>query len=183
VADGPVTGEARLKRDVDVVVLIGFMGAGKSTIGPLLARRLGWRFVDLDNEIERRTGAPIAQLFRAVGEAGFRRIEAAATQALAPLRRTVLATGGGWMLDPQAVDRIGAPAVVIWLRISLAEARARLARDPGGRPLVAGDAGAAVARLLREREPAYARADHIVDVEGRSPAEIVDAVAALIGSS
>jgi len=81
--------------DVDRVVLTGFMGSGKSTVGPLLAERLGWRFLDLDNEIERRDGRTVARIFAESGEPHFRKLEAEVLAALLGRRRVVLALGGG----------------------------------------------------------------------------------------
>jgi len=81
--------------DVDRIVLTGFMGSGKSTIGALLAERLGWRFLDLDNEIERRDGRTVAGIFAESGEPHFRKLEAAALATLLGRRRIVLALGGG----------------------------------------------------------------------------------------
>jgi shikimate kinase len=81
--------------DIDRVVLTGFMGSGKSTIGPLLAERLGWRFLDLDVEIERRDGSTVARIFAENGEPHFRKLEAAALAELLGRRRVVLALGGG----------------------------------------------------------------------------------------
>jgi len=82
-------------KDVDRVVLTGFMGSGKSTLGPLLAERLGWRFLDLDSEIERRDGRTVARIFAESGERHFRKLESAALAALLGRRRLVLALGGG----------------------------------------------------------------------------------------
>jgi shikimate kinase len=82
-------------KDIDRVVLTGFMGSGKSTIGPLLAERLGWRFLDLDSEIERRDGRTVAGIFAESGEPHFRKLESAALAALLGRRRIVLALGGG----------------------------------------------------------------------------------------
>jgi shikimate kinase len=82
-------------RDVDRVVLTGFMGSGKSTIGPLLADRIGWRFLDLDSEIERRDGRSVARIFAESGEPHFRKLESAALATLLGRRRVVLALGGG----------------------------------------------------------------------------------------
>jgi len=86
---------AAILMDVDRVVLTGFMGSGKSTIGPLLAERLGWRFLDLDSEIERREGRPVARIFSESGEAHFRKLESEALASLLGRRRVVLALGGG----------------------------------------------------------------------------------------
>jgi shikimate kinase len=91
----PQAGSLRLPSPIQVIVLTGFMGAGKSTVGPLLAERLAWTFLDLDTEIERLAGTTIAEIFRIYGEAHFRAREARALQSLITRPRTVLALGGG----------------------------------------------------------------------------------------
>jgi shikimate kinase len=161
-------------------VLVGFMGAGKSTVGRLLAHRIGWPFIDLDREIERLAGKPIAALFATLGEPGFRLLEQQATAALAPLRATVLATGGGWVLDPQAHRRLGVSVTRVWLRVSLDEALRRLDDEPVKRPLLAGpDPRAAAAALLHQRESLYAMAEHVIDVDDCSVETIVRRISTL----
>ena len=91
----PPAGSPRLPSSIHVIVLTGFMGAGKSTVGPLLAERLQWTFLDLDTEIERLAGISVAEIFRIHGEAHFRVREARALQSLVTRPRTVLALGGG----------------------------------------------------------------------------------------
>jgi shikimate kinase len=164
-------------------VLVGFMGAGKSVVGRRLAERLGWPFIDLDRTIERLAGSGIPEIFGARGEPAFRELERQATAELAPLRAAVLATGGGWVLDPAAVHRLGAPVVRIWLRVSLDEALRRLAADAAPRPLLAGpDPRRAAQALLAARQPLYAAAEHVVDVDGRSVDEIVETILTQIRS-
>src|SRR5688572_27406814 len=94
------------------VVLIGLPGAGKSTVGPLLARRLGWRFLDLDPLIEAEAGLPIAQIFEQKGEAEFRRLETELTGRLASEPDLVLAPGGGWILRNTMPS-----AWLVWLQV------------------------------------------------------------------
>lgn len=163
-----------------VVVLVGLMGSGKSTVGRLLATRWGCPFVDLDREIERRAGLPIPEIFRTEGEAGFRRLEAAATQALAPLPPVVIAAGGGWMASPELRDAWSG-AVRVWLRVPLEEAARRLAGAGADRPLLAGgDAEERLASLLAARLPAYGLAEYTVDASDRTPEEVARVVAGLI---
>lgn len=162
------------------VVLVGFMGAGKSTVGPLLAALLGYRFVDLDAEVERAAGATVPALFRERGEAAFRRLEARATAALDEARRVVVAAGGGWMARPALRDR-WPDAVRVWLRASPATILARV-RDAGdglaGRPLLnPADPARSVRRLLEAREADYRRAELAVETDGRSPEAVARAVA------
>ncbi len=158
---------------VERVVLVGFMAAGKSTVGPLLARRLGWEFVDFDEVIEARTGRPIREIFRVQGEAAFRAMEARLTDEFGCARGVVLAPGGGWITNPALLDGLCAGSLVVWLRISPEEAVARALADHVHRPLLAGPDPLAKARLLlAERAPLYDLADLVVDVDGREADDI-----------
>ena len=164
---GPARPPARL------IALIGFMAAGKSTVGARLARSLGWRFIDVDREIERRTGRSIPDLFRDPGEPAFRALESELTAALLTEDHAVLALGGGWAAQPGALESVPPAARTVWLRVSAAEAERRAAAAPAARPLLAGVEPGAAAALLRRREAAYGRADFHVEVDHRTPEEIV----------
>jgi shikimate kinase len=144
------------------VVLVGFMGAGKSTVGPLLADLLGWRFLDLDDRIEEEAGLSVAQIFAEQGEPAFRKAERQSAEELVGLKETVLATGGGAFAEPLTREALRRNAVTVWLRIDLTTAFRRLPRD-GARPLASNRA--IMERLLAEREPAYALADLEVEAE------------------
>ncbi len=166
---------------VERVVLVGFMAAGKSTVGPLLARRLGWEFVDFDEVIEARTGRPIREIFRVQGEAAFRAMEARLTDEFGCARGVVLAPGGGWITNPALLDGLCPGSLVVWLRISPEEAVARALADHVHRPLLAGPDPLAKARLLlAEREPLYTLADVVVNVDGREADEIAFEIAGRI---
>ncbi|HKY68475.1 MAG TPA: shikimate kinase [Acidimicrobiales bacterium] len=149
------------------VVLVGLMGAGKSTVGRRLAKELQRPFADVDEQVELRAGTTIPQLFELEGEAAFRALE---TQVLADLLAStaplVVAAGGGAVTraaNRDALARSGAR--VVWLRASPDFLAGRT--DPTHRPLLAGDAGGTLARLHAERGPLYAEvADLTVDVEG-----------------
>ena len=159
------------------MVLLGFMGAGKTVVGALLAERLGWIHVDLDREIERREGRRVAEIFAADGEARFRRLEAEATARVGRSAGIVLSPGGGWITRPGLLDVLGAGTLSVWLKVGAEEAVRRAAAAPGERPLLAGaDPLAAARRLLAEREPLYARADLAVDTEGRAPSEVAEEI-------
>lgn len=153
------------------VVLVGFMAAGKSTVGPLLARELGYRFVDMDAEVERRAGASVRRLFETEGEAAFRELEAEVTRALDQARHVVVAAGGGWMARPELRDR-WPDAVRLWLRAEPDTILARLGDATASRPLLGEEPADAVRRLSAEREAAYARAELAVRTDGRSPAQV-----------
>jgi shikimate kinase len=155
------------------VVLLGFMGSGKSTVGPLLASRLGWRYLDLDQDIERRTGRRVTEIFRSDGEAAFRALEAAATEELLAERRLVLAPGGGWIAGHDVHGLLGADTLSVWLQVTAEVALQRLAQQRGSRPLLeVPDPLAEATRLLREREALYAHAGLHVSTVGRAPDEI-----------
>ncbi len=163
---------------IERVVLVGFMAAGKSTVGPFLARRLGWELVDFDEVIEARTGLPISEIFRVQGESAFRAMEARLTDEFGCARGVVLAPGGGWITNPALLDGLCPGSLVVWLRISPEEAVARALADDVHRPLLAGADPLAKARLLlREREPLYYLADAVVDVDGRDADDIAFEIA------
>lgn len=156
----------------DRVVLVGFMGAGKSTVGPLLARLLGYRFVDLDREVERSAGRSIRAIFADSGEAAFREMERRVTERLDRAERVVVAAGGGWMARPELRDR-WPDAVRVWLRASPAAVLERIGDGVPSRPLLdPRDPERSVQEILRGREPDYARAELRVETDGRSPAEV-----------
>ena len=163
---------------VERVVLVGFMAAGKSTVGPLLARRLGWEFVDFDEVIQARTGLPISEIFRLQGELAFRAMEARLTDEFGCVRGIVLAPGGGWITNPELLDGLCPGTLVVWLRVSPEEAVARALADDVHRPLLVGPDPLEKARLLlREREPLYYLADAVVDVDARAADDIAFEIA------
>jgi len=138
------------------LVLVGPMGAGKSSIGRRLAGRFGLAFVDADREIEVRTGATIPTIFECEGEAGFRAREAATLAELLRLEGLVIATGGGAVLDAGSRQRMRERGFVVYLQVGLERQLERLARDRT-RPLISGNDRAQVLRELgRQRAPLYA---------------------------
>jgi shikimate kinase len=161
----------------DRAVLVGLPGAGKSTVAPLLAARVGWRCIDFDREIMDRTGHSVAELFRREGEAAFRAWEARLTAELCSLPNVVLAPGGGWAAQPGSLEALPAGTAVIWLRVSPEEAIRRLGGSPLERPLLAGpDPLAALSTLAEQRRERYERADFVVDVDGRSAAATAEII-------
>lgn len=164
------------------VVLVGLMGAGKSTVGRMLARESGLPFVDLDDEITALAGRSIPELFEQVGELEFRRLEAQASEALAKdPGGLIVAAGGGWMVNAEA--RAALPDVVtVWLKVRPAEAARRVSPGASSRPLLEGPAVAdRLEAILAERLPAYGEATYTVDTEGRTAAEVSSHVAVLAG--
>ena len=144
------------------LVLVGLMGAGKSTVGKRCAARLGRPFVDTDDVVVATAGQPIPEIFAAGGEARFREIErgVVADVAASP-EPLVIACGGGVVLDPDNRRVLRASGVVVWLRAS-AEVLARRVGSGANRPLLADDPLGTLRRLERLREPAYEAAAHCV---------------------
>lgn len=158
------------------VWLVGLSGAGKSAVGPRVARRLGWGFVDIDDDVVARAGEPVPEIFRSGGEARFRRLEAESTAALAGRGGVVVATGGGWMAR-RDLERSRPGRIRVWLRVGPETAAARLADAAGTRPLVSGETPeSSLARMLADRESAYAEAEVAVDTDGLGPEDVANLV-------
>ena len=164
-------------------VLIGLPGAGKTTVGTLLARALGWRFIDIDAEIERTTGRTIAELFQTEGEPAFRAMELRLTAELSSGAQAVLAPGGGWAAQPGAFESLPPCTATVWLRVTPEEAIRRLGGSQN-RPLLAGaDPVGRLRQLGRERNEYYERADLVVDVDGRSAEDVSRIISAWLRRS
>lgn len=154
-----------------LVVLVGPMGAGKSTVGRILADDLGVGFRDTDTDIEMVEGRAVADIFVESGEAAFRELETAAVAAALTTHDGVLALGGGAVLDPGTRDRLGGHTVV-FLRVGLADAVKRVGLGTG-RPLLLGNVRARIKTLLDERTPVYeAVATMVVDTDERTPDDV-----------
>jgi len=163
------------------IALIGFMGAGKTTVGRILARRLDYDFVDTDDIIVQRAGAPIAEIFRTRGEAAFRRLETGALLSLAGRTRAVIAAGGGAPAQEANRQFFAYPAVTFHLRVSLPNARGRT-RNPRGdvRPLLS-QGEEAVHRLYDARLAIYEELGQPVETDDRTPAEVAELIIRLLG--
>lgn len=160
-----------------IVILVGLPGAGKSTVGRVAAERLGVRFVDLDDEIERQEGRSVADIFARDGEPGFRRLEAIVTGELARGGHLLLAPGGGWLSNEEAVATIQPTGRIIYLRVSPSTAIARMGASIDRRPLLKGSEPLLVLeRLFTEREPKYSRADAVVDTEVMNLQQVAEQV-------
>jgi len=171
------------------VILAGFMGTGKTEVGRRLARSLGWTFVDTDALVESAAGRSVSAVFAEEGEPVFRAREREAVAQACTLNATVVAVGGGALLDPENRRRLLAAGPVVCLRASPRELVRRLgtARD---RPLLNGDGTASeqerlarIEALLAERAPVYALATHAVDTDGLSLDEVAARVEALVQES
>ncbi len=146
------------------IFLVGLMGAGKTTVGRALARRLGKQFIDSDHEIEARTGASIPWIFEIEGEASFRAREAEVIRDLTSRSDIVLATGGGAILKPESREYLKARGTVIYLRASVNSILQRTSHDKNRPLLQTADPRQRIEQLMREREPLYLEvADLVVD--------------------
>lgn len=150
------------------------MGAGKSTVGRLLAERLGYAFYDSDHEIEARTGASIPMIFDIEGESGFRKREAQVIDELTQLPDIVLATGGGAVLKPQNRKALRSRGFVVYLHSDVDNLFNRVRHDRN-RPLLQGDnPKETLAAILKEREPLYREvADLVVQTEAVPVSQVV----------
>jgi len=159
------------------VFLVGMMGAGKTTLGKSLARRVERRFIDTDKLLVERTGAPVATIFELEGEAGFRRRESTLLQELAHDEDCVVATGGGAILDAANRRVMRESGTVVYLRARVEHLWERTGHDTP-RPLLANDdPKGTLERLLAERDPLYREAAHvIVDTGSQSAATILQRV-------
>ena len=156
------------------VVLVGPMGAGKSTIGRLLARELGYTFVDSDRLIEERCGANIPWIFDVEGEAGFRQRETQILDELSHLQHVVIATGGGAVMREENRPLLKHQALVVYLKTSVAQQFERTRRDRNRPLLQREDPEAVLADLFRLRDPIYSTlADVVMMTDRKSPRLVV----------
>jgi shikimate kinase len=163
------------------VALVGMMGAGKSSIGRRLAARLSVPFKDADGEIEHAAGCTISEIFERYGEPAFRDGERKVIARLLTEPPHVIATGGGAFMDPSTRESLKDGAVTIWLRAPVEVLLARTSRRDNRPLLKGGDPRATLQRLLGEREPTYALADHTLDSQDEPHATTVERIVALLG--
>lgn len=172
-------------RTLPNLVLEGFMGTGKSTVGAILSRRLQWDFVDTDEMAEHDAGMGIKEIFAQQGEAGFRALERAACLRAANLLFTVVATGGGALLDPESRSALESTGVVVLLTcdIDVLLVRLRESAQRGERPMIADNFEARVRHLLHIRGELYDSILLKVDTTHLTPEEAANQVIELYGSA
>ena len=159
------------------VLLIGMMGAGKSTTGHLLSERLGWPYLDSDDEIERQTGKTVPEIWKAEGEPAFRAEEARVlAEACTSSGPAVVSVAGGAVLDPDNRAFIRRSGLIVWLRADVSTLVRRVGAG-AGRPLLEGGPAEAMSRLYEQRAPIYSElADLVFDVDRMAPPQVVDKI-------
>jgi shikimate kinase len=164
------------------LILVGLPGAGKTTVGRAVAEKLGRPFLDFDEEIERRKGVRVADIFGRRGESYFRSLERALTEELVAAPAMVLAPGGGWITVPGVVALLRPPGRIIHLRVRPETAIVRLGKNMADRPLLrVPDPLAALQHLLERREPYYRCADAVLDVDLLDVQQVTEIVARVAG--
>jgi XRE family aerobic/anaerobic benzoate catabolism transcriptional regulator len=173
------TGERRNDR----IALVGLRGAGKSTLGQMLAEKLKAPFLELDRMIEQQSGIGLGEMFEMFGQETFRRNERAALEAIfSKYPSFVLATAGGIVAEPSTYELLLTFCLTIWVRASPEEHMQRVIKQGDLRPM-ANSAGAMddLLAILRSREPLYAKADLVLDTAGKTPRQSLDELEGLLG--
>jgi XRE family aerobic/anaerobic benzoate catabolism transcriptional regulator len=169
----------------DRIALIGMRGAGKSTLGALLAKRLGVPFLELDRLIEEESGVTLTAIFDLYGQRGFRRLERQCLdQVIQQRRRFVLSTGGSLVSEPATFERLLTACFTIWLRTSPEEYMQRVIAQGDMRPMEDNrEAMADLERILLAREPLYRKADETIDTSGRTVKESLALLTKALGTA
>jgi shikimate kinase len=167
----------QISRQPANVALIGFMGAGKTSVGRLVAENLGFEFLDTDELIQSRNGRTIADIFAKEGEPAFRALEKQVVQELSARKKTVISTGGGLPTDPENLAALKSYALVVCLWASPEKIWERV-RHQSHRPLLhAADPQKKIRELLAAREPFYKQADVLINTDLRSVREAAQQIA------
>jgi XRE family transcriptional regulator, aerobic/anaerobic benzoate catabolism transcriptional regulator len=166
------------------IALVGLRGAGKTTLGRIVARRLGWTFIELNHEIERLAGFSVTEIFKLYGQGGYRRLEQRALQSVAAMAPPLLlATGGGLVAEPLTFDLLLHAFDTIWVKAQPHEHMSRVREQGDLRPMSnESDAMDDLVAILSSREPLYARARAVLDTSGATREESADKLAQLIAA-
>lgn len=163
------------------LVLIGFMGAGKSVVGRELQRMTGFRLVDVDTEVERIEGITISEIFATSGEAAFREVEAREIRRISEGRNQIISTGGGAVLRADNMEALEEGGIVICLTASAETVYARTMHNTDRPLLQVEDPQGRIQEMLRQRRPYYDKASYVIDTEGKSPYTIASEILEAVG--
>lgn len=156
------------------IVLTGFMGTGKTEVGRLLARRLGYKFIDADSIIEEEQKMPITEIFKRFGEPYFRDIESEVIKRLSEMEKVIISTGGGVVLREENMNNLRKKGIIICLMAS-PETIYERTKDDTSRPLLqVKDPLQRIRELLNFRRPYYEKADIMIDTDGKTPEEVAE---------
>ncbi|MBF0280834.1 MAG: shikimate kinase [SAR324 cluster bacterium] len=158
------------------LIMIGFMGVGKTTIGRKLAKRLGYHFLDMDEQIENEQNRSISEIFENSGEDHFRQLEVKLLQKLSTVQNTVIATGGGAVATPGSLELMKVYGRLIYLKTSVDEIVERVKRSQHRPLLHAEDLEERISSLLVKRIPFYEQADYIIETKNLSPQRITSLI-------
>jgi len=167
-----------------LIYLTGFMGSGKSTVGPILANTLGYEFLDVDKLIEQKIDKPVVQIFKSVGEQGFRGIERKTLQEISGLDGYVVSLGGGTIANEDNFRLVHESGIIVYLHLPSEEILQRvknktdrpMLKDRDGNPLPPDELATRIEQLLQRREQFYGRADIIVSTEEKKIGATVDEI-------
>ena len=162
------------------IFLIGYMGCGKSTLGKPLAQKLGYRFIDMDSEIEKKQGLSISEIFNQYGESAFREMERDFLEGLDSEDNLVVSTGGGTPCFFENMQTMNRQGMTIYLRVNEGVLASRLMEGRQKRPLLAGKSREELEMFIKEnisqREPFYSQAQHIIEGIGIQVNDIINAI-------
>jgi shikimate kinase len=175
---------SRHQSEHSLIYLAGFMGSGKSTVGPILANTLGYSFIDIDTIIEERAHQRIVKIFETIGEVGFRTLEREVLSDICQLKDHVISLGGGTITNEENFEQVCKSGIVVYLKLSPAEILKRvrnkkdrpMLKNKDGSPLLAHELPGRIERLLQRREQFYNRADIIVSTDHKRVGVTVDEI-------
>ena len=166
-----------IRKQQKTIVLVGLMGAGKSSVGRILAAKLDLPFIDSDDEVEKAAGCSIEDIFEIYGEPAFRDVEERVIERLLKDPPAILSSGGGAFMNPRTRARIAETATSVWLRADLEILERRTKRRAAGRPLLKGtDPSEKLKQLINERYPVYEQADIIIESVDETPEKTADKI-------
>lgn len=168
------------KQKPKLIFLTGLMGAGKSTIGPLLAEELGREFIDLDQVIQTQHTLSVSEIFSQRGEQGFRRLESESLIEICKNHQGVVSLGGGTLNSSQSLDLIKQSGCLIYLKASVKTLAQRVYQEVQGRPLLSTTDSSALEdklnELLEQRQAVYNQADQVIDTDTLTPQQVVEKI-------